>query len=249
MSWAAVATAAGSIIGGALSKPKAPKVAPIKEVDIGKTTQEAMAANTAVFDSASSLAEKTNSFNQNEANRLAELAMPGFGKLQASLSSRIQQDLDNEGRLDPEQISQIERLAGERGITNGTSGGMRDLSLVRDFGFSMMDAKNADRVRALQGIQSLTGMSARVSPTSPMYAFVNPNTALEASFRNAENQQQVTQAGYNASAAASNANASMWGNVAGTVAGIGADWFAQRGIQKKAGGSTIIDPDGAGYGR
>lgn len=236
MSWAATATAAGSIIGGALSKQKAPKVAPIKEVDIKKTTQDSMDANIAVFDDARSLSEKTNTFNQSEANRLAELAMPGFAKLQASLTSRIQQDLNNEGQLGGDQIAQIERLAAERGITTGTSGGMRDLSLIRDFGFSAMDAKNADRMRALQGIQSLTGMTARVSPTSPMYAFVNPNAALEAGFRNAENQQQVTQAGYNAQAAASNANRSMWGNVAGTVAGaagsIASDWWGGRQSSK-----------------
>lgn len=235
MSWAATATAAGSIIGSALGKQKAPKVAPIKEVDIKKTTQDAMDANIAVFDDSRSLSEKTNTFNQSEANRLAELAMPGFAKLQASLTSRIQQDLNNEGQLDRDQIAQIERLAAERGITTGTSGGMRDLSLIRDFGFSAMDAKNADRMRALQGIQSLTGMSARVSPTSPMYAFVNPNSALEASFRNAENQQQVTQAGYNAQAAASNANRSMWGRTVGTVSGISADFLSNRpaGVQSR----------------
>lgn len=245
MSWASVATAAATVVGGALSKQKAPKTAAPTPVDIGKASQDSINANKAVFNDAAGLSEKTNTFNQSEASRLAELAMPGFSKLQQSLVSRVQQDLDNEGQLDPDQIAQLERFSAERGITNGTSGGMRNLSLVRDFGFSMMDAKNVDRVRAIQGLQSIMGMSARVSPMSPMSSFVSPNTALQVQSQNNSDQQASAQGAYNAQAAASNANASMWGDVFGTAAGIGIDAWKSRGggsVQSK----VLKTPNAAG---
>jgi hypothetical protein len=228
MTWVTVGSTVATIGTGLLSKQKAPKSIPTTPLDIKKAAQDSMDANKAIFADSAGLSEKTNTFNQTEANRLSELAMPGFSKLQATLASKIQSDFDNEGQLSPDQISQLERLAGERGITNGASGGIRGLSLVKDFGFSMMDAKNADRVRAIQGLQSLMGMSARVSPTSPMHAFVNVNHSIAAQSQNNSDAQASAQSNANAQAAASNANASMWGKAFGTVAGIGLDAWKNR---------------------
>ena len=127
-----------------------------------------------------------------------------------------------------EQIAQIEQFAAERGIKRGTSGGFNDLSLVRDFGFSAIDAKQMDRTRALNSVQQLLGITPNVSPTSPMFAFTDPNSNINAQFRNNENAQATAQSAANAKASASNANRSMWAGAFGTTAGAVGDYFKNR---------------------
>lgn len=228
MSWAAVATTVGAVGGALIGKSKAPKAVPTKEVDVGKVTQDTIAANTAALPGAKNLSGSVNTFNQGEATRLLNQALPGFDKLQATLTSKIQQDLDNEGQLGSEQIAQIEQFAAERGIKRGTSGGFNDLSLVRDFGFSAIDAKQMDRTRALNSVQQLLGITPNVSPTSPMFAFTDPNSNINAQFRNNENAQATAQSAANAKASASNANRSMWAGAFGTTAGAVGDYFKNR---------------------
>ena len=221
MSWAAVATTVGAVGGALIGKSKAPKAVPTKEVDVGKVTQDTLAANTAALPGAKNLSGSVNTFNQGEATRLLNQALPGFDKLQATLTSKIQQDLDNEGQLGSEQIAQIEQFAAERGIKRGTSGGFNDLSLVRDFGFSAIDAKQMDRTRALNSVQQLLGIT-------PNVAFTDPNSNINAQFRNNENAQATAQSSANAKASASNANRSMWAGAFGTTAGGVGDYFKNR---------------------
>lgn len=227
MTWGYVAVGAGTLIAGVLSKPKAPKAVTPATIDANKAVSDSLSANSANFNSAAALSKRTNDFNQSEATRLLEKSIPGFGAIQSKLLSKVNEDLSSDG-LSPDVKSNLQRLAAERGITRGTSGGFNDFNLVKDFGFNLVDFENAKRARALTTLSSVYGMAPRVNPMTPMASFVTPNTLLGAQQSNEQARQGQQQGQANADAAASNANSSMWGGVASTIVQGFGSWAANK---------------------
>lgn len=206
---AAAIQAGGQILGSILGKQKAPQQASYTPVDPAAVQKQTIAGNLQNMAGAQDLASQTNSFNQNEANRLLESAMPGFGATQKRLMTQINEDLNSQNTLPADVQQQIARYAAEKGVTRGTSGNFNGFNLVKDFGFNLMDWKNASRTRALNTLSTVFGMTPRVNPMSPMAMMVDPNAAMSVQTQNNQMAYNVQQAGYNAQAAASNYNNMM----------------------------------------
>jgi hypothetical protein len=217
--------AAGSIAGAIFGKQKAPAAVQPKEIDIGKAAGDSINANLQNFGSASRLSRMQNDFAQTEATRLLDRAIPGFSGLQSRLMASINEDLNSQDSLPTEVSDNLARLAAEKGISRGTSGNFNQFSLVRDFGFSLVDWKNAQRARALNTLSTVYGMAPRVNPMTPMATFVDPNTAIQAQGANNANAQATQQGAANAQAAASNYNRSLWASALQTTLMAGASAF------------------------
>ena len=203
---AAGISAAGSILGSVLGRQKAPPQATYTPVDPTAVAASTISGNLGNLKSAESLSSQTNSFNQGEASRLLEQAMPGFGALQKRLLAQVDNDLKSGSSLPQDVKDQISRYAAEKGVSRGTSGNFNGFSLVKDFGFNLVDWQNAQRARALNTLSTVFGMTPRVNPMSPMAMMVDPNTAIQTQAQNNQMAYNATQAGYNAQTAASNYN-------------------------------------------
>jgi hypothetical protein len=211
---AAAIQAGGSILGSILGRQKAPKQAEYKPVDPNAVAKQTIAGNLQNFDAASELAGKTNEFDQSQATSLLEQAMPGFSAMQKKMMSMVDEDLASQNSLPQDVKDQIARFAAEKGVSRGTSGGFNGFNLVKDFGFNLLDWRNAARARAMNTLSTVYGMTPRVNPMSPMAMMVDPNTAINVQGQNNQMAYNVQQAGYNAQAAASNYNRML---LAGTV--------------------------------
>jgi hypothetical protein len=211
--------AGGSIAGALIGKQKAPAQATFTPVDTNKVATETLQNNLTNLPEAQKLSTRVNDFNQSEASRLLESAMPGFTGIQSKLMAQINSDLDNQNNLPQDVQDQIARYSAEKGITRGTAGGFNGFSLVKDFGLNLMDWKNASRTRALNTLSTVYGLTPRVSPMSPMAGLVDVNTALNVATSNNNTKYNVEQGNNNARAAASNYNASLYGNAISSIAG------------------------------
>jgi hypothetical protein len=224
MSWVAVGvTAVGAIGSYAAGRQKAPAAATYQPVDVAAESAKAIAANQANFGEASALAAKTNRFNLSQETALLEKAMPGFSALQGKLLAKVNSDLNSDTSLPSDVQSKIAQFAAEKGIHRGTSGNFNGFSLVKDFGFNLVDYQNASRARALSTLSSVFKMAPRVNPMSPMSMFVTPDKAIDVAGKNHGLQYSAEQANYNEQAEAGNANrqlaAGTISNVAGAFAG------------------------------
>lgn len=239
----------GSVASGLLNKQKAAPTATFKPVNVAEEQKNAISGNLSNFDDASTLSSKTNTFNQGEATRLLEAAMPGFSGLQKQLMAKIGQDLNSEASLPSDVKDQIAQFAAERGVARGTSGNFNGFSLVKDFGFNLIDWKNAQRARALNTLSTVFNMAPRVNPMSPMAMMVDPGTAIHAAGQNNSMQYNIDQAGLNAQTAASNHNRSL-------VAGIVQNAFSaaagaaggSAGVQSKALAAPTTKTAAPGFG-
>lgn len=201
--------AGGQILGSVLGKQKAPQQASYTPVDPAAVQKQTISGNLQNMAGAQDLAAKTNTFNQGEATRLLEAAMPGIGATQKRLMAQIDEDLSNQNSLPADVQQQIARFAAEKGVTRGTGGNFNQFNLVKDFGFNLMDWKNASRTRALNTLSTVFGMTPRVNPMSPMAMMVDPNAAMNVQTQNNQMAYNTQQAGYNSMAAASNYNNMM----------------------------------------
>jgi len=243
--WGAVIGGVVGAAGGLLGAQKAPKQAEYKPVDPAAVQKQVISGNLQNMAGAQEVASQTNNFNQAEATRLLESAMPGFGATQKRLMAQINEDLNSQNTLPPEVQQQISRFAAEKGITRGTGGNFNQFNLVKDFGFNLMDWKNASRTRALNTLSTVFGMTPRVNPMSPMAMMVDPNTAIGVQTQNNQMAYNTAQAGYNAQAAASNYNNMMMAgaftnamNFAGNAMGQGTPQ-SKVGSTPKTGGSGL----------
>lgn len=240
-------TAIGAVvggIGGLLKKDaKAPQQAVYKDVDPTAVAKGNIAGNLANLPGAQTLSSGINSFNQSQATALMEQAMPGFGALQKRMLAEVNSDLDSQNSLPPEMQAQISRFAAEKGVSRGTSGNFNGFNLVKDFGFNLVDWKNASRARALNTLSSVYGMTPRVNPMSPMASLVDTGAALGTAAQNNQMRFNSQQAGFNAQAAAANYNAmatngyidNMMGSL-GKVAGT----LGTSGVQSKVAPSQDV---------
>jgi len=233
MAWAAIGTGAASIIGGVASgligRQRAPASAAPPKISIADAAAQSTNANSQNFKANAALSKRQNDFNANESKRLLDKAIPGFSGLQAKLLQQVNEDVNSDGRLPTDVSNNLSRIAAEKGISRGTSGGFNDFSLVRDFGFNMVDWKNAQRARSLQTLSSVYGMAPRVNPMTPMSSFVNPGQALGAQQYNETNRYDVEQSNNNAKMAAVNAQRSVWGGIANQAIQFGAGAMIKAG--------------------
>lgn len=223
--------AVGTIGGALLSKQSSPTVAP--PLDIGKIASTAVNSNAQNLTANENLASQTNAFDQNQATSLINQALPGFSAAQAALmkaSAGYQQNATS-GTLGASQTSQIEQFAAEQGVSRGTSGQFNGFDVVKDFGENLQAYQQSQQNLALGTLSSAYGMAPRINPMSPSSMFVSPGQALGV----AQNNQQQQQAGYNAQAAAGNANASTAGSAFSSVGGLFAAYALAKGQQPAAG--------------
>lgn len=218
---AAGIAAAGSIGGALLSRQKAPGQAAVPTLDVGQTSAAAIGANSANLVSNENLASSTNSFDQDQATKLLNEALPGFSAAQAGLMSASSQYQKNatSGTLDPSTTSAIQQFAAENGVSRGTAGQFNGFDVVKDFGENLQQYQQSQQNLALSTLSSAYGMAPKVSPMSPSAMFVSPSQALDAQSQNNSLKYNAAQAGLNADAASSNANASLMGGAFKTAAG------------------------------
>jgi hypothetical protein len=245
-------TAIGAVVGGiagAFSGPEAPKSVPLDKADFGKTANESISVNKQTLEKSKGLVQDTNTFNQSEALRLLEIALPGFTEVSSSLLASAKSDVANMYTLPPELEANINRKAAEAGITRGTAGQFESFNLLRDFGFNMIDYSNAKRISALNTLSTLTGITPKVSPMSPMSMFFSPHEMIAQRSREAEIQQGIGQSAANAETKVDNYNRAGWGQaaiIAATQAGGLYDHYANR--PKSGGGAPGFTPSKSNYG-
>jgi len=229
---ALMAQAGGQILGSVLGKQKAPQQASYTPVDPAAVQKQAISGNLQNMAGAQELASKTNAFNQGQATSLLESAMPGFGAMQKRLMAQVNEDLNSQDKLPADVQSQIARYAAEKGVTRGTAGNFNGFSLVKDFGFNLMDWKNASRTRALNTLSTVFGMTPRVNPMSPMAMMVDPNAAIGVQSQNNQMAYNSAQAGFNAQAAAQNYNRMLLASSVSNMANAAAMPSMMEGYQK-----------------
>lgn len=228
--------AVGQIAGALINKQKAPPTATYKPVNVQEEQGKAIAGNLANFDNAATLSSKANDFNQTEATRLLEQALPGFSAIRGKLMAEVNRDLEGGNNLPRELSDNLSRIAAEKGITRGTSGGFQSFNLLKDFGFNLVDWKNASRARALNTLSTVYGMAPRVNVMSPMASMVDPNTAVSVAGQNNQMQFNSDQAALNAQTAASNFNRSRLAGIVQSVGTLAGSMMSPgaAGVQQKA---------------
>ena len=146
--------------------------------------------------------------------------------------------------------SQIARYAAEKGVSRGTKGNFNSFNLVKDFGFNLVDYKNASRARALNTLSTVFNMTPRVNPMSPMSMMVDPNTAIGVAGQNNRTLFESQQANNNAVAAAGNYNRMQTAGVIANAASLFGTAYqtAGLGIQSKVGSQVDLGDTSRGSG-
>lgn len=217
-------TVIGGIIGAFAGKAKAAATAPFTPtptIDAQKQQQLAIAGNQAITPSLDDLLSQSNKFQQGQASDLLEQAVPGYGKLSASITKAGQQASDHPYDLPPEVQDNLRRIAAERGVKVGSSGQTQQFSALRDLGVNMLDYGNQNFQKSLSALSTVTGLAPKVSPMSPLSFYLTPSAQLGVAGTNAQitqannaGQQGTIQGGNNAGAAAHNYNnANAWDNL------------------------------------
>ena len=224
--WGAVAAAAVAVGGSAVASNQARKKAagaavPYENVNLQQQQFDAITGNLGAQSTIEDLLTRANTFQQGQANSLAEQAMPGYGALSQSLTARAQSMADNPYDVPPEVTKNIERLAAERGISTGVRGQANDFSLLRDFGVNSLQYGQAN----LQGAQSITGLLAsiapKVNPMSPLAFYVSPQESAAAATNNNRTNQELAQGAANDRArVATQSSNDLWANLS-KLAGAG----------------------------
>jgi hypothetical protein len=229
--WGAVI---GGLAGGFLGKQKAPKAAPLRQLDPQEEQRRAIEGDLANADSIEQLLSRTNRYNQNEASSLMELAVPGYGKLAQRFTSLAGDKLDNRYSVPKEVTDNLTRIAAERGINTGVRGQAGEFSLLRDLGVNMLDYGDRQTREAQSLFSTVAGLAPRVSPMSPLSFYVTPQQQMGATDANNSRAFSANQAQNNANAAAGNANASMWAQIIAQLGGLASGSAGESGKKKAA---------------
>lgn len=207
--WGAVI---GGVLGGAaglFGGQDAPAVKDAPVTSFQTAFNDTVNSNARNLGAATKMSADVNTASQNEANRVMDLAIPGFSKIRDQLTASVLEDLNSENSLPAEMEAELARLAAERGISRGTSGQFNDFSLIKDFGFNMVDYAQAQRVKALNTLSSITGMAPRINPMSPMSQLLTTNQSLAIQDANNQRAWQTDLARAGANTAADNYNSAL----------------------------------------
>ena len=220
---AAGATVYGSIQQKNAAKKAAAGAAYQAPIDWQEEQRKALEGNLATLPKSEKLSAATNTFNQSESNRLMEQALPGWSKLQASMTSTAQNLMTNPYELDADTQSYLQKKAAEMGVSSGARGGFEKFNLLKDFGVTSMQY-GTQRINQAQSLFStLASTAPRVNPMSPISMFVTPQQIASATQQQNISNQQVAQSANNLQTQATmNQNQAIWGSV-GSVAG-SVDW-------------------------
>lgn len=216
--WGAIAGAAITVVGGAISsnqaKKNAPKAVPYENVNLQDQQKAAVTGNAEAEQNIETLLARANSYNQKQAIDLMNQAVPGYYDFAKQLTETGQKKLDNPYALPDEVTANLNRISAERGISRGTAGQTNQYSALRDLGLNMLDYGNQNFQQALQALTTVTGTAPRVSPLSPMSFYVTPaQNAQVAAGNNAQNQA-IAQGAENAQSSANNwANQNLWDSI------------------------------------
>lgn len=233
--WGAIAGAAISVVGGAVSSNQAKKhagtVAQYDNPNITDVQKQALDANLSNQGSIENLIARGNKFAGGQAASLQEQVMPGYTDLAKTLTSRASTLAAHPYDVPQEVQDNLSRIAAEKGISAGTRGQFNDFSLLRDLGVNELQYGQT----AINQAQSLTGTLAaiapKVNPMSPLSFYVTPAQSLSNTTNNAAQNQAIAQGGINAQNAASAAgNADIWGSL-GKIAGLYGSSLGQNGQQ------------------
>ena len=229
MSWGIVAGATITAVGGMVSanQKKTGKAVYQEKLDWQAEQQKAIEGNLATLPQSEKLSAATNTFNQSESNRLMEAALPGWSKLQSSMTSTAQNLMTNPYELDQNTQDYLQKKAAEMGVSSGARGGFEKFNLLKDFGVTSMQY-GTQRINQAQSLFStLASTAPRVNPMSPISMFVTPTQIAQAQQQQNISNQQVAQSAANAQASQSNyQNQAIWGglsSVAGAAVG-SVDW-------------------------
>ena len=225
MAWGAVAGAAITAVGGMVSanQKKTGNAVYQEKLDWQAEQQKAIEGNLATLPQSEKLSAATNTFNQSESNRLMEAALPGWSKLQSSMTSTAQNLMTNPYELDQDTQDYLQKKAAEMGVSSGARGGFEKFNLLKDFGVTSMQY-GTQRINQAQSLFStLASTAPRVNPMSPISMFVTPQQIASATQQENISNQQVAQSANNLQTQATmNQNQAIWGSV-GSVAG-SVDW-------------------------
>ena len=225
MAWGAVAGAAITAVGGMVSanQKKTGKAVYQEKLDWQAEQQKAIEGNLATLPQSEKLLAATNTFNQSESNRLMEAALPGWSKLQSSMTSTAQNLMTNPYELDQDTQDYLQKKAAEMGVSSGARGGFEKFNLLKDFGVTSMQY-GTQRINQAQSLFStLASTAPRVNPMSPISMFVTPQQIASTTQQQNISNQQVAQSANNLQTQATmNQNQAIWGSV-GSVAG-SVDW-------------------------
>ena len=220
--------AAGAAVYGSIQQKNAAKKAAAgaayqAPIDWQEEQRKALEGNLATLPKSEKLSATTNTFNQSESNRLMEQALPGWSKLQASMTSTAQNLMTNPYELDQDTQSYLQKKAAEMGVSSGARGGFEKFNLLKDFGVTSMQY-GTQRINQAQSLFStLASTAPRVNPMSPISMFVTPQQIASATQQENISNQQVAQSANNLQTQATmNQNQAIWGSV-GSVAG-SVDW-------------------------
>lgn len=224
-------TVIGGILGAFLNKKKAAPVAPFTPtptIDPQAQQRSAISGNIAAEPDLESLLAQSNKFQQGQASDLLEKAVPGYGKLSASITKRGQEASDHPYDLPVEVQQNLERIAAEKGLKVGTSGETRKFSALRDLGVNMLDYGNQNFQKSLSALSTVTGLAPRVSPMSPLSFYLTPGQQLGTAGQNAgitsannAGAQATAQGGNNVNTAAGNwNNQNMWDNLIRSISAV-----------------------------
>ena len=229
---AAGATVYGSIQQKNAAKKAAAGAAYQAPIDWQEEQRKALEGNLATLPKSEKLSAATNTFNQSESNRLMEQALPGWSKLQASMTSTAQNLMTNPYELDQDTQDYLQKKAAEMGVSSGARGGFEKFNLLKDFGVTSMQY-GTQRINQAQSLFStLASTAPRVNPMSPISMFVTPQQIASATQQENISNQQVAQSANNLQTQATmNQNQAIWGSV-GSVAG-SVDWSKMFNRTKK----------------
>ena len=239
--------AAGAAVYGSIQQKNAAKKAAAgaayqAPIDWQEEQRKALEGNLATLPQSEKLSAATNTFNQSESNRLMEQALPGWSKLQASMTSTAQNLMTNPYELDQDTQNYLQKKAAEMGVSSGARGGFEKFNLLKDFGVTSMQY-GTQRINQAQSLFStLASTAPRVNPMSPISMFVTPQQIASATQQQNISNQQVAQSANNLQTQATmNQNQAIWGSV-GSVAG-SVDWSKMFGSSPTS--NTV--PSSTGY--
>ncbi len=222
--WGAIAGAAVSVVGGAISanqnKKSAPATAGYTPVDLQQQQQDALQGNIGSQDSIEQLLTRSNNFQQSQASSLAEKAMPGYTNLSKGLTNTATSLLDNPYDVPKDVQDNLARIAAERGISAGTRGQFNDFSLLRDLGVNSLQYGQSRINQAGQLASLVSSIAPKVNPMSPLAFYVTPQQNAANTTTNNQTQQEISQGRNNANAAATNSNNATWAQLINGATGL-----------------------------
>ena len=214
---AVVVGAVGSMV--AANQKKVPAAVQYQPVDVGKSASDAINANLANQDKINQLSSSTNTFNQTEANRMMEIALPGWTKLQSTMTSTAEGLLTNPYDVPADVQTNLERIAAEKGISAGTRGQFNDFSLLRDLGVNELQYGQSRISQASSITSMLASLAPKVNPMSPLSMYVTPAQAIDQQQYTNTMDQAINQGHANALAELNNYKAQVLSNSISSVTG------------------------------